>query len=62
MKSILVEDKEQFILHIQWHGWGWPGDARSQDIISHGVDFIIQEYKDSLVTDEASTSSAILLT
>ena len=32
-----MEDKDLFILHNQYHGYWWPGDARSQVISNHGI-------------------------
>ena len=32
-KSYLMEDKDPFILHRQYHGCWWPGDARSQGML-----------------------------
>ena len=28
----------------QWHGWWWPGDARSQGINIHGINLVRWEY------------------
>ena len=35
-----MDNNDIFILQVygQWHGCWWPGDARSQDIYSHGID------------------------
>ena len=38
----LMEDKDQFILHCQCHGWS--GETRSQGISSHGSDLVLPEY------------------
>ena len=39
-----MEGKDLFILQNQYHGFWWPGDARSQVISSHGIDPVIIEY------------------
>ena len=44
LKSLLVEDKDLFILHGQYHGGQWPNDTRSQGISSLGVDLAIPQY------------------
>ena len=33
-----------FILHIQYHGCWWPGDANRQGISSHDIDLILLEF------------------
>ena len=38
LKFCLMEDKDAFVPHSQYCGCGWLGDARSQGIISHGID------------------------
>ena len=38
-KSFLMEDKNQFMLHIQYNG-----SLRRQGIRSHGIDQVIPEY------------------
>ena len=43
VKSVVLEDTDPFILHIQYHGCWCPGDARSQGINSHGIDLVILE-------------------
>ena len=45
MKSYLMEDKVLFILHTQYHGCWWPGNARSQGINSHGIDLCLRKAK-----------------
>ena len=42
-KSCLVEEEDPFILHSQHHCYWCPGDARSQDISSHGTDLVWPE-------------------
>ena len=37
-------DKDSFILYCQNHGCWWPGEARSHDISSHGIDLIPTQY------------------
>ena len=44
LKSFPMEDKDLFILHSQYHGCWWPGDARSQDISSHDIHLVFPEY------------------
>ena len=41
--AILLHEREvfQFILHRQYQGWWWSGNARSQDINSHCVDLVL---------------------
>ena len=43
-KSFLRVDKDLFILHSQYHGCWWPGDARSQGISNHDIDLFLSEY------------------
>ena len=43
MKYFLMEDNDQFILYTWYHGLSWQGDARSQDLVRHGIDLIILE-------------------
>ena len=38
--EILKEDKDLPILHSQYHGCWYPGDARSQGISSHDIGLI----------------------
>ena len=35
LKQFPLEDKYPFILHGYYHGYWWPGDARSRGIISY---------------------------
>ena len=44
LKSLLVEDKNWFILHYQHQGCWCRGDARSQAISSKITDLVIPEY------------------
>ena len=44
VENLFVEDKDLFILYIQYHGCWCPGDTRSQGISSHGIDLILMEY------------------
>ena len=37
LKFFLMEDKGPRALHSQYYGCIWPGDARSQGIINHGI-------------------------
>ena len=37
----LKEDKTP---HSPHHGWWWPGDARSQGIYTHDIDWVLCEY------------------
>ena len=39
-----MEDKGHSILHIQDHGWWWPGDTRSQCIRGHCSDLVHPQY------------------
>ena len=34
----------------QYHGWWWPGDEMSQDIINHGIDPVLTEYSSNRST------------
>ena len=38
-----MQDKDVPILHSQYHGWWWPGDARIQAIINHDIDYVEPE-------------------
>ena len=42
----LVEDEDPCLLYKQNHSCRWPGNAKSQGIISHGVDLVLWEYSD----------------
>ena len=44
LKSFLLDDKELFIPHNQYHGCWWPGNIRSQGISNHGIDKVIKQY------------------
>ena len=44
LKCSLSEDKNQFILHSQFHDHWWPIDSTSQGICSHGIDLVRSEY------------------
>ena len=44
LKPFLMEYKDLFIQHSQYHGCWWPGDARSQVISSHGIDLVPMDY------------------
>ena len=50
-----MEDKDLFILHIQYHACWWTGDTRSQGISSHGTDlypvifWALIQYKDTVL-------------
>ena len=46
MKSLVMVDKDLFIMHGQYHGCCGHGTTRSQDIRSNGIDVIILEYSD----------------
>ena len=35
-----MEDNDSFILHDQYHGCWCPGDFRSQDISSYGINLV----------------------
>ena len=39
-----MEDKDLFILNMQYYGSWCPGDTRSQGISSHGTDFVLLKY------------------
>ena len=39
-KSLLLEDRDPFIMYIHYHCCWWPGDARSQGISNHGIDLV----------------------
>ena len=39
--SLLIENKGPLILHSQYHGCWWAGDARSQGINRHGLDLVL---------------------
>ena len=39
-----IRDRGPFILHSPYHGFWWPGDKRSQAIISPAIDLVIMEY------------------
>ena len=43
-KSCFVEDDDPCILHSQYHGHWWPGDARSQYISSRGINLVSLQY------------------
>ena len=45
----MVKDKDQYILHIQYHCWWWPGTTRSQGICSHGINLLISKYSISSI-------------
>ena len=40
LKPFLVEDKDWFIYHSQYHGCWCPGNTRSQSISSCGIDLV----------------------
>ena len=44
LKFWIVEYKHLCILHIQYYGYWWPGDIRSQGIGNHGINLVFQEY------------------
>ena len=44
--------KFPFVLHSQYNGGWWPGDARIQNITDHEIDVILPEY--SVLTPEGS--------
>ena len=45
LKSILiVEGKNPFILHSQYHGWWCPGNTRSQGISIYDIYLVLLEY------------------
>ena len=44
MKPFLVEGGDPFTQHDQYLGCWCPGDVRSQDIGSHGVDLVLPDY------------------
>ena len=46
LKSVYVKDENLFILHSQYHGCWWPGDARRQGISSLGIDLVDIKYSD----------------
>ena len=37
LKSSLMEDKDLYNLHNQYHGCRWPGDLKSHGTNSHGI-------------------------
>ena len=39
-----MEDKKPLILHSQYHGCWWPGDARSQGISNNSIDIVMPKY------------------
>ena len=39
-----MDDKDQFILHIQYHGCWWPGSLCRQGISSHGIDPVLSKH------------------
>ena len=41
-KSKCKEYEELFILHGQYHGCWYPGDAMSQGISNHGIDLVLE--------------------
>ena len=43
LKSSLLNDKKLVILHSQYHGCWWPGEARSQGISRHGIDLALTQ-------------------
>ena len=38
-----MENQELPISHIHYHGWWWPGEAKSQGISSHDIGLIGQK-------------------
>ena len=42
-KSSLVDDKEPFILHKQYHCFWWPDDSKRQGIDNHGIDLVLPD-------------------
>ena len=34
----ILKEKDLFVVHSQYYGWWWLGDARSQGISCHGID------------------------
>ena len=40
----MMKDKVLLPLPNQYHSCWWPGDTRSQDISSHGIDLVCPEY------------------
>ena len=41
---MFMQNKDSFIVHRQYHGSWWPGEARNQGISNHGIDQILTEY------------------
>ena len=39
-----MEDKDPFVIHIEWYGGWWPSHARTKAIISHGTGQVLPEY------------------
>ena len=39
-----MQDKNLPILHSQYHGYCFPGDARSQRISNHDIDYVEPEW------------------
>ena len=58
-KSFLVVDRKMLTLHCQYHGFWWPGDARSQGIGSNGIN-TRQSISFSLWRHRMETFSALL--
>ena len=59
LKSILMYVKDLFIIHDQYHGCWWPGDARSQGISSGGINLFTSEYSD-LSIKRVNTAKKVL--
>ena len=47
LKTFLMEDKNPFKQHSQYHGKWWPGDTRCQVIKNHGIEVVIPNILDS---------------
>ena len=44
LKSLFLEDKDPFILHVHCHGYWWPGPSCRQGTSSHGFDVVLPEH------------------
>ena len=43
-EMLCLKHKDLHILSTQYHGYWWPGDARSQGISGNGIELVLQEY------------------
>ena len=44
---ILTEDKGLHIWYNEYHGCGWPGIGRRQNLNIHNIDSVVLEYTES---------------